>query len=196
MQQAKIGPNSIIQTVEALKETYGIPQTHEILRRGNHAHLIETLPAEMVDEQEFMHLVGMLLEQLGSEQAIGILRRSGQLTGFYLLQHRIPRFFQKLLHMLPRSIALNLLLIAIQKNAWTFVGSGVFRFVGGIHARIIIAHRPSAYTIHPEACGFYCGTFEQIFKILIDPQAQVQPIEHHHSDIRCAYSVAYERQKK
>jgi len=134
----------------------------------------------------------MLVRQIGTEQTKHILKRSGQLTAFYLLQHRIPKLFQKLLGVLPRTTALTLLLFAISKNAWTFVGSGVFSFVGGKNARIIISNRPTASNIQPEACSFYCGTFEQIFRVLIDPKAKVEDIEQTHQDVRCAYNVVYQ----
>jgi len=197
MEQAKIGPNSIIQTVQALKETYGIPQTNEILQRGGHSQLIERLPSEMVQEQEFLRLIQALIGQLGAEPTMTILRRSGQLTAFYLLKHRIPHPFQKLLNVLPLAPGFTLLLFAIKKSAWTFVGSGLFSFVGGREPKIIIANRHAEQHIPAEICSFYAGTFEQIFQSLLDEHTQVQAIAGQPgSDVRCAYAVHFGTNKK
>lgn len=192
MEQAKLGPNSIIRTVEALQETYSLPQAHAILQQGGLPDLVDNLPTSMVAEDEFIRLVNVLLSQLGSEQTKRILRRSGQLTAFYLLQHRIPPFFQKFLKVLPPSVALTLLLIAISKSAWTFVGSGAFSFSGGPQAVIVIANRTPNPPIPAEVCSFYAGTFEQIFRVLIDPQTTVVKTEQNYSDIRCAYHIVYQ----
>ncbi len=191
MEHAKIGPNSIIRTVEALQESYGSPQAQAMLQQGGLPDLADNLPSSMVAEEEFLRLIAVLLSQVGSEQTKRLLRRSGQLTAFYLLQHRIPHAFQKLLKVLPPGVALTLLLVAISKSAWTFVGSGAFSFTGGAKAVIVIANRTPNPMIPTEICSFYAGTFEQIFQVLIDPQTTVQKAEQAPRDIRCAYHIHY-----
>lgn len=192
MEQVRIGPNSIIQTVEALKEHYGYSRTVEILHQGGYLQLMDNLPSTMVAEQEFVSLATMLIHQLGSEQAGNILNRSGQRTAFYLLKHRIPPFFQYIVKHLPRGAGFTLLLMAIGKNAWTFVGSGRFSFVGGKAPRIMLFNRSSGHTVPPEACRFYAGTFETLLRELLGAQATVEEIRCPASDeIRCAYAVSY-----
>lgn len=168
---ARIGPNAIIQTVQALKEFCGVPQAIAILQKGDQAHLIDRLPSAMIDEQEFHALVWALVEQLGPAQTQQILRRSGQLTALYLLQHRIPKPFQWLLKVLPRRVGLTLLLTAISKHAWTFAGSGQFSFTVGKVPRLTITRVVQS---SEAISGFYAGTFEQLLQTLIDARSQVQ----------------------
>lgn len=196
MKEAKIGPNAMIQTVEALKETYDSPKTTEILHAGGHAHLIDQLPSSMVSETMFIDLIQALVGQIGAEQTRQVLHRSGQRTGDYVLQYRIPRLFQRLLtsNILPRPARQYLLLAAISKSAWTFVGSGTFRFVGGKEPAIIISNQvpdPDP-PLPPEICSFYQGTFEKLLQVLVDARATVrQRPSEPGSTVRCAYSIGY-----
>ncbi len=172
---ARIGPNSIIQTVNALREAYGAAEADAILQRGDHSHLMTTLPSEMIDEQEFLTLIQMLRDQIGIAAAGQILRRSGQLTAGYLLKHRIPRPVQLLLKILPRTAALRVLLSAISKHAWTFVGSGTFRFTISEQSLITITDCIESREITSErpVCFFYTGAFERLLQALINMHAQV-----------------------
>lgn len=208
MNSARIGPNALIQTVEALKETYGLARTTDLLHEGGYPHLIDYMPAEMVDEQEFLMLIQALTTQLGSEQAASILKRSGQRTGDYVLRYRIPPLFQRLVRWrgLPRGWGLWLLLAAIRQSAWTFVGSGEFRFSTAKESRILIVNRSPTVAIPPEVCHFYGGTFERLVQVLIDARRQVHRLsEQPHPEeqeqkgttgelqagenIRCAYVI-------
>lgn len=198
MERARIGPNTIIQTIEALKEVYGYSRTVALLQQGGMPTLIDNLPTHMVEEQEFHTLVTMLVQQIGSEQTGHILKRSGVRTAMYLLKNRIPPFFQTLVKRLPTGAGFTLLLLAIGKNAWTFVGSGRFRFLGGPSPRLIISNpNPNPNdnehrSVPPELCSFYAGTFEHLFQVLLRPDTQVQEIDCRASDeTRCAYAIVY-----
>jgi divinyl protochlorophyllide a 8-vinyl-reductase len=203
MARAKIGPNSIIQTIRVLDETYGRSHTAALLQPGGQEHLIDNLPTAMVYEDEFHALIATLVEQLGAEQTAAVLAASGRYTAIYLLQHRIPKLFQHVLQVLPRDAALTLFLMAIGQNAWTFAGSGSFSFVTGKHARIIIANPTSTNQQpgelsqpngqhHTQVCAFYAGTFEALLQQLIAPDVTIQPIgNQNHPDIRCAYAICF-----
>lgn len=177
MQQAvgKIGPNAIIQTVHALREIAGMDQAEDTLVCAGRTDLLARLPEEMIDEQEFQVLVRTLFERHGEAQALRILRRSGQLTARYLLQHRIPPPAQRLLRILPQRIALRLLLFAVGKHAWTFVGSGTYYYVLGNNPAIIITRCIACAGIQSEtpSCSFYTGCFEHLLRTLIDSRVQV-----------------------
>lgn len=186
---ARIGPNSIIQTVRALKEIYGAEQAATILSQGGHARLYDYIPTDMVAEAEFAELVALLDTHLGSSAARQVLERSGQLTAYYLLQHRIPGPFQALLKVLPHRLGLRLLFAAIGKNAWTFVGSGTFRYTLG---------RPPGFTVisgiaaAEAVSGFYGGTFRQLIHSLIDAQAEVTLAEcSAGNSTRCIYVIIF-----
>lgn len=192
MENARIGPNAIIQTVAALKENCGSARAEEILYAGGQPHLVDHLPTHMVNEQEFLSLIHLLLNQVGSEQTRHILERSGHLTGDYVLAYRIPKPFQRLLtwRIVPRHLSLSLLMTAIAKSAWTFVGSGQFRFVGGNERTISITNRAPDQEIPPEICSFYGGTFAKLVQVLIDAHMVVCPTTNENNKTtRCAYRI-------
>jgi divinyl protochlorophyllide a 8-vinyl-reductase len=194
MQQlvGKIGPNAIIQTVQAMKEIIGVHRAEELLVRAGRDDLLIRLPDEMIDEAEFQMLAHALFEQLGESQALRILRRSGQLTARYLLRHRIPQPAQRMLRLAPQPIALWLLLSAINKHAWTFVGSGEFRYTLGRSPMITITRCIACAGIRSETpiCSFYTGCFEHLFRTLIDPRAQVFETECEScGDLCCRFAI-------
>jgi divinyl protochlorophyllide a 8-vinyl-reductase len=172
---AQIGPNALIQTVTALRAIYDDDQTAAILARSGQLSLMDEHPADMVPECEFDRLVQAMADALGEDCARRVLHRSGALTADYLLAHRIPGLFQRLLRFLShpwgsQGLAMRLLLLAVSKNAWTFVGSGAFSYGFGDRAVIRVVS-----SIHPvgAASGFYGGTFERLVHSLIDAEACV-----------------------
>jgi divinyl protochlorophyllide a 8-vinyl-reductase len=182
-----MGPNAIIQTVHALNSFYGESQTSALLERGGHAHLLDNLPTEMINEAEFHALVQMLVAQAGAMQAAQILYDAGQRTAAYLLTHRIPGFFQRLVSILPRRAGLSLLLWAIGRNAWTFVGSGTFRFAMGHHPAIHI--RVNYPSVSPVA-SVYGGTFAHLTQTLIDRHITIQTTTTYAAGgIDCTYTL-------
>jgi divinyl protochlorophyllide a 8-vinyl-reductase len=187
---ARIGPNAIIQTVQVLRDQYGRAEADTLLEQGGQVHLLHELPSTMVDEAEFHTLVRALLEQIGPEQTDQVLYESGQRTADYLLAHRIPRPFQRLVQMplLPRRVGLHLLLWAISKHAWTFVGSGAFRFA--------VTNRPTirVTVTHPSVipvARFYGGTFAHLVYVLIDQQSsmQIDTSQPPDGSIECVYTL-------
>jgi divinyl protochlorophyllide a 8-vinyl-reductase len=177
---ARIGPNSLIQTVQALEEIYGKAGCFEVLLRGKQFQLLKELPSEMVDEQQFMVLAQMLFSQLGVTAATKVLKRSGQLTGDYLLANRIPKPVQILFKFMPPFLRLRLLLSAIGKNAWTFAGSGTYSFILG-KAPVIVLKNCITAKLAPNAtepvCSYYTGTFERLLQALVSPAITVQEQE-------------------
>jgi len=183
---AKIGPNSIIQTVAALEAVYGKHETEALLTIAGQGHLVGNLPSEMVEEEKFHSLVKALDREIGSDKLAGILDDSGQRTAAYLLKVRIPGFFQKLLRPLPPGLAFKLLLFAIGKNAWTFAGSGAFSYTSG-HAPVITVR--VTYPTLPVVGNFYLGTFTKLLKELVNPDTKIEPsITGTSGNITCRYT--------
>lgn len=185
--QPLIGPNAIIQTVHSLRSRYGTAEANDLLQRSGQGHLVEQLPEAMVDETAFHSLVDALLAQLGESQTGQILQEAGQRTADYLLAHRIPRFFQRLVSVQPRRIGLALLLAAIRRHAWTFVGSGQFHFTitqrPTIHIRVVC---PSV----PPVAHFYGGTFARLVCVLIDRQTSLETVASQDAGgINCIYTL-------
>ena len=169
----KIGPNALIQTVRVLQGQASPDEVAAVLHACGLERLLAEMPATMVDEQEFFDLADTLAAQRGVTETLAILREAGRLTGDYLLAHRIPRPFQRLLHLLPRRAAMKLLMTAIRKHAWTFVGSGDFTYTLGRRPQLTIA---CSSNVTSAVCGFYGGTFERLFQTLVDAEAQVEMI--------------------
>ena len=169
----KIGPNALIQTVHVLQAQASPDEVAAVLHACGLERLLTEMPSTMVDEQEFFDLADTLAAQRGVTETQAILREAGRLTGDYLLTHRIPRPFQRLLHLMPRRAAMKLLMTAIRKHAWTFVGSGDFTYTLGRRPQLTIA---CSSNVTSAVCGFYGGTFECLFQTLVDAEAQVEMI--------------------
>ena len=169
----KIGPNALIQTVHVLQAQASPDEVAAVLHACGLERLLTEMPSTMVDEQEFFDLADTLAAQRGATETQAILREAGRLTGDYLLAHRIPRPFQRLLHLMPRRAAMKLLMTAIRKHAWTFVGSGDFTYTLGRRPQLTIA---CSSNVTSAVCGFYGGTFERLFQTLVDAEAQVEMI--------------------
>lgn len=168
----RIGPNAILRIMEALGP--GVPLTREVLERAGLAAYLADPPTAMVEEREVRALQRALRETIGVEQARAIGRRAGHLTGDYLLANRIPPLAQTLLKTLPGPLAGRLLLKAIARNAWTFVGNGLFSYQPGRPHRLRIAGCAicdGARSAEP-LCDYYGATFERLFQVLVSMQAR------------------------
>ncbi|MCU0620367.1 MAG: bacteriochlorophyll 4-vinyl reductase [Gemmatimonadales bacterium] len=172
-----IGPNALIQTAAALEQLEPAAQAH-ILAAAGEDEVTTHPPEAMVDERRFSRLVVAVVERLGVERAARVLERSGELTAEYLLAHRIPVPFQWLVRRLPSDLGLRLLLGAIGSHAWTFAGSGTFRYelLGGGRVRLHIEDCPACRELADRrcACGFYAGTFARLFREMIDGRMDVR----------------------
>jgi divinyl protochlorophyllide a 8-vinyl-reductase len=174
----RIGPNAIIQLAAVLRDRAGSLPVQRLFRAAGMAHYLDTMPGEMVDERDVRVLHATLRQQFGRACAQALARAAGRRTAVFLLEHRIPLPLQWLVRHLPKPLAVRLLLKAIERHAWTFCGSGAFVAVYGRPARLGITHNPLCRGLKSEApaCDFYAGTFEALFRALIDPEAKVREV--------------------
>lgn len=172
---ARIGPNSVIQTVTALRERYGQAQADAILRSAGHSDLLTALPTTMIDEREFLDLIRALRAQLGLDEAGAVLARAGERTADYLLANRIPAPARVLLRLLPARPALRLLLVAISGHAWTFAGSGRFSYTLGRAPVLALVDCVECRDTHADApiCRYYAATFTGLLRALVHPRVRV-----------------------
>jgi divinyl protochlorophyllide a 8-vinyl-reductase len=182
---ARIGPNAVLQLAAALDERYGRPRTEEVFLAAGHAGFLQAPPAAMVDERVITALYTSLPRQFGDTEAAEISARAGQLTGEYLLAHRIPAPAQRLMKLMPAALAARTLLSAIDHHAWTFAGSGEFareavqRPGGGARSRVYwklsVADCPLCRGARAERqqCAYYAATFERIFREVVATSARV-----------------------
>lgn len=177
-----IGPNALIQTAAALLELEPAV-AREVLGAADEAGVLEHPPDEMVDERRFTTLTHVVVDRLGEERAARVLVRSGERTADYLMAHRIPPSFSWMVGRLPRDLGLRILLGAISSHAWTFAGSGRFRYElhgeGVVELEIEDCPACRGLTAVKPACGFYAGTFERLFRRIIDDRMRVREGECH-----------------
>lgn len=169
----RIGPNAILRVAEALA---GEPQTAaQVFDRAGLGRYRQHPPEGMVDEREVSALHQALREVLGIACARAIGRDAGVRTADYLLAHRIPRPAQVLMKRLPAPLGARLLMRAMQGHAWTFTGSGVFDTSPGRPHRLSIRGCRICHGARASEplCDYYAGSFERLFRVLIDPRAQV-----------------------
>ena len=199
MQQAagsvgRIGPNAIIQLAAVLGDRAGAAPVRRLFEGAGMAHYLDAMPGEMVDETEVRRLHATLREQFGPACAQALARAAGRRTAGYLLENRIPKPAQWLLRHVPAALAVRLLLQAIERNSWTFAGSGAFCAVYGRPARLGITHNPLCRDLQSDvpACDFYAGTFEALFRALINPDVKVREVTCEATgDAACVFELAW-----
>jgi len=168
----RIGPNAILQVGEALRALHGDAVTAEIHVAAGLAAALREPPSTMVDQRLVRALFAALYARLPAEHAEAVLRDAGSRTAAYLLAHRIPGPAQRLLRAVPAMLSSRLLLRAMAANAWTFAGSGSFRFRAGRRPRLEILDNP----IPTPGCLWHAAVFEGLFEALVRQQTQVRAV--------------------
>jgi divinyl protochlorophyllide a 8-vinyl-reductase len=171
----RIGPNAIIRLREVMLEEMGPGPTARLLRDAGLSRYVDTLPDHMVEEAEVVALHGTLRRSLPKVQSARLAFQAGVRTADYLLAHRIPKTVQRLLKLLPASLASRLLLAAIGRHAWTFAGTGRFTVEDTCPAVVSIADCPTSRGLfgdRPQG-EFYSGTFQRLFQVLVHSDARV-----------------------
>ncbi|MEZ4457439.1 MAG: bacteriochlorophyll 4-vinyl reductase [Gemmatimonadales bacterium] len=175
---ARIGPNAILQVAEAIRAGLGDAAAEALLAEAGYS--LDRLPTAMVDEREPLALGAALIDRYGAATAAATLRDAGERTGAYLLANRIPRPAQRLIRLLPSRLGYRLLLGAIGRHAWTFAGSGRFsvRFgPAGPELAFDDCAMCRGLVQGAPVCDYYAGTFERLFRELVEPRVRVREIE-------------------
>ncbi|WP_083872986.1 bacteriochlorophyll 4-vinyl reductase [Agrobacterium albertimagni] len=163
---ARIGPNSLTQTGQALAALFGEKTARRIFDRAGIGHRYADPPGTMLDEREPQRLFAVLRDTLSKEDATHVLAEAGHRTGHYLLAIRIPKPARRLLPHLPTAITARLLVRAISAHAWTFAGSGRFSAeVRGWRQPVVqlaIQNNPLA----TPGCPWHGAVFERLFATL------------------------------
>src|SRR5690348_10787921 len=96
-----IGPNSVLQLIEALRLASLGAFSTQVFERAGVAEWLTHPPEAMVDER----LVGQLHQTVRAMAAPGqgkaLMAEAGRLTANYILANRIPRPAQVMLKLLP-----------------------------------------------------------------------------------------------
>lgn len=184
---ARIGPNAIIRLQQALLSSVGEERAQRIFEQAGQAHYLARPPEHMVAEADVTSLYTSLPAQLGPQLAAEVSGHAGWLTGDYLLANRIPSLVQALLHWLPAPLAARVLIAAIRRHAWTFVGGGHFDVIWtpvsagsaeGRRARLMLRVERcpicGGSAQAAPACSYYAASFESLFVALVHRRTRVR----------------------
>jgi len=172
----RIGPNAILQVMAALRARHGEDVAAAIMAHAGLQSMLAHPPQHMVAERDVIALHGAVRRELGADAARGVMIAAGLATGDYLLAHRIPRFAQRVLRLLPARIASRALLAAISRHTWTFAGSGGCTFTNGHPVRVAIRNCPACRGERAAvpACDYYANTFARLYGALVHQDARVR----------------------
>ncbi len=164
--EARIGPNAILQLVPVLDDSLGVEEREALCRGAGIAELPDG--SAMIDEKPIARL-HQALRREAPALAPELARRAGIATGDYVLANRIPRFARALLRILPARLSAPLLARAIEKHAWTFAGSGTFRIASMSPMVFEIVDNPvvrGEQAAEP-VCHWHAAVFERLFRLLV-----------------------------
>ena len=170
-----IGPNAIIQFGEAVAALEGAAGLERLFTQAGQKTYLSHPPTALVPEADVLRLHTEFRRFATDSRRRSASWLAGRRTADYILAHRIPGFAQAIILRLPRFIAAPLLGAAIAKHAWTFTGSGRFQrgrgqgFSFEIHDCVLCRGLASE---HAE-CDYYCGAFERLYAVLVDPDVKV-----------------------
>jgi len=172
----RIGPNSLIQTVGALRDLRGSAETQAVLSAIGREDLLVTQPGTMIDEAEFIALVRAVRGQLEPAAAAAVMVEAGARTANYILGNRIPAPARTVLRLLPAPLALRALLPAIAQHAWTFAGTAQFSYNIGRTTTLRLKGCAECRGEHRDGpiCHYYRGAFEGLLRALVSKRAQVR----------------------
>lgn len=169
MGEARVGPNAILQTMEALTDVGGADLTRRIFGSAGLLPLLESPPEDMVPETWAFDLHRTIATELPEGDAARVAVDAGRRTGRYILENRIPAVARKVLRILPAPAAGPILLRAIERHAWTFAGSAEVSIETGTPMYFFIYDNPLAIP----GCSWHCAVFETLFRVLVSPHTRI-----------------------
>jgi divinyl protochlorophyllide a 8-vinyl-reductase len=129
---------------------------------------IAALPSgeAMIPEVQALRLHRWLAlhEPIGS---FGIAEDAGARTADYIIAHRIPRPAVWLLRHLPARAAAPLLMAAIRKHAWTFIGAGEFAVESAWRFTIDRTFADDAVLPPDSLFHWYAAVFTRLYRELV-----------------------------
>lgn len=127
----------------------------------------------LVPDSAFEHLVDVMRAHLGEEKSARVLSRSGELTGRYVLEHRVPKAVHRLMSALPGPVGVPLLLCGVREHAWTFVGRGEFMVGRG---QLSLKDAPTCRGRSTVRGGhYYTAAFETVLRSA-DPTIEIREV--------------------
>lgn len=165
-----IGPNSVTQLEAACDQILGRDETIYLFTAAGLYCYIEMPPIKMVPEEHPARLFATLYRIYPKDTADTVARLAGKLTADYVIENRIPKLAAQVLRWMPAKLAGAGLLKAIQKNSWTFAGSGICRTETDGTPLVHILNNP----LRMPGAAWHLGVFEQMFRRLVCAHATVE----------------------
>lgn len=169
-----IGPNAVLKAVEVMEERLGHAETAAILADAQ----IARLPSgeHMIPEIEALRLHRWLAlhDPMG---AFVIAEEAGARTADYIIAHRIPAPARWLLCALPAALAAPLLMTAIRKHAWTFVGAGAFAPEGAWRFIIDRTGADDSLPVPGSLFHWYAAVFTRLYRQLVAADCRCRVLE-------------------
>lgn len=169
----RIGPNALTQLLPLLEKAGGAELRDELLAEAGVFELPDM--TGLIDEEPVARLHQAMRAGI-PDLAPSLAWEAGVRTADYIIANRIPAPARKLLKALPGWAAAPLLVSAIEKNAWTFAGSGRFEVVSRRPPVFLIHDNPVVRGEHSDAplCRWHCGVFERLFRVLVDDRSRAE----------------------
>lgn len=182
---ALIGPNAVLQAVTVMEERLGKAETRAILVDAQ----IHALPSgdHMIPEVQALRLHRWLALHEPMD-CFTIAEEAGSRTADYIIAHRIPKAAVWLLRHLPAWAAAPLLMAAIRKHAWTFIGAGAFTPRGGWRFTIDRARANDAMMPPDSLFVWYAAVFTRLYRQLVAEDCTCRMTV---SDTLCSPARAY-----
>ncbi|HKL70709.1 bacteriochlorophyll 4-vinyl reductase [Salibaculum sp.] len=165
-----VGPNAILQTVEAVQALAGQGALTRVCRAAAMPGLVGNLPHAMVPAQDALRLHQAVARTLPGPLAGQVARDAGRRTGDYILAHRIPAPARVLLRLMPGRLAGPVLLKAIGHHAWTFAGDAEVTCIRRPELELVVRDNPLALP----GCPWHRAVLERLFQRLVDPCVRVE----------------------
>ncbi|MCR9257908.1 MAG: bacteriochlorophyll 4-vinyl reductase [Alphaproteobacteria bacterium] len=162
--QARIGPNAIIQTLAVLDDRYGADFAHACADQAGIAAWHDRPPTDMVAEEPVALLFRAIRDRLSDKAARSVAIEAGHRTADYIYANRIPGVAKLILKLLPTAMGLKMLSGAIARHAWTFAGSADFKIGRTAPRERSRAISLSASILPPPADLWYAAVFEALFR--------------------------------
>ena len=165
----EVGPNAVIQLGHAVEARLGRAAASCLFRAADLSDLLATPPQRMIDQAIPTRLFGALWS-LFPDEAADMAQDAGRRTADYIIANRIPRIAKLVFAIAPRRVRTRLLIHAIARNAWTFVGSGGFEAKAAQAIMLEIADNPMTMP----GCAWHAAVFQRLFERLVAPGTEVR----------------------
>ena len=162
-----IGPNAVLQLIEALKAAGLYDVSAPVFATAGVADWLIDPPEKMVDQRRVARLHQAVRAVSSPEEGVALMAESGRLTADYILANRIPKPAQALLKLLPARLAAMAFVPAIKAHSWTFAGTGKFTGQAGLPTVFTLTGNPLCAGEHATApvCIWHAAVFQRLFQV-------------------------------